>query len=90
MYPKSLILAAAVVLLPGCDLLEKQELAIPTADEAAAFYEQHPGIDTVQVRGNVIEVRVRQPADLLRRGGSVWAMVGPYIYAFSPSTRDVF
>lgn len=90
MYPKSLILAAAVVLLPGCDLLKKRELAIPTADEAAAFYEQHPGIDTVQVRGNVIEVRVRQPADQLRRGGSLWAKVGPYIYAFSPSTRDVF
>jgi hypothetical protein len=40
--------------------------------------------------GNVLELVVEQPADQLRRGGPLWARVGPYIYVFSPATRELF
>ncbi|MEJ2481841.1 MAG: hypothetical protein P8049_01580 [Gemmatimonadota bacterium] len=44
----------------------------------------------VTLTGNVVDVVVRQPADQLRRGGATWAKVGPYIYLFSPQTRQLF
>ena len=39
------------------------------------------------MRGIVAEVTVIQSAAQLRRGGSLWARVGPYIYLFSDATR---
>ena len=39
--------------------------------------------------GNVLEVVVQQPPAQLRRGGQLWARVGPYIYLFTPATRDL-
>lgn len=44
----------------------------------------------VALNGNVVDVRVRQAPDQLERGGPLWAKVGPYIYLFSPQTRDLF
>jgi len=38
----------------------------------------------------VAMVVVRQSADQLRRGGTLWARVGPYIYLFSEETRGLF
>lgn len=44
----------------------------------------------VTLNGNVVDVRVEQSASDLRRGGELWARVGPYIYLFSPQTREIF
>jgi hypothetical protein len=37
----------------------------------------------------VVVLRVEQPIAQLRRGGSLWAQVGPYIYLLSPGTRGL-
>ena len=33
---------------------------------------------------------VRQSSDQLRRGGMLWAKVGPYVYLFSEETHQLF
>lgn len=63
------------------------ELTLPTSEELNGVYGQ--AVD-VELKGNVVDVRVTQPADQLRRGGSVWAKVGPYIYLFTPQTQQLF
>lgn len=74
----------------GCGLLPGNELRLPTEAEAHAAFEEHRGLAGVELSGNVVEVRIRQSAAQLQRGGSLWAKVGPYIYLFSPNTRDLF
>ena len=69
--------------LPGC---EEINLALPTESEAAAHY-AHSSDLTVRVNGNVVELAVQQPIQQVRRGGSLWAKVGPYIYLFSEQTE---
>ena len=78
----------AATLASACDLL-RHEAPLPTAEEAAAYYQNASGLIGVELSGNVVEVRVRQPEGQLRRGGSLWARVGPYIYLFTPGTRDL-
>ena len=69
--------------LPGC---EEINLALPTESEAAAHYANSSDL-TVRVNGNVVELAVEQPIRQVRRGGSLWAKVGPYIYLFSDQTE---
>lgn len=45
---------------------------------------------TATLNGNVVDVRVRQDARQIERGGTLWAKVGPYIYLFSPQTQELF
>ncbi len=78
----------AATLASACDLL-RREPPVPTAEQAAAYYHNASGVIGVELSGNIVEVRVRQPANQLRRGGSLWARVGPYIYLFTPGTRDL-
>ncbi|HLU24692.1 MAG TPA: hypothetical protein VKZ58_03235 [Longimicrobiales bacterium] len=73
----------------GCGLLPGGELRVPTEEEARAFFEDHGGLTDVEVSGNVVVLKVRQPIEQLRRGGSLWAKVGPYIYLFSPNTQNL-
>ena len=63
------------------------ELSLPSDDALQGLYGS--GIDA-ELKGNVVDVVVRQPTDQLRRGGSTWAKVGPYIYLFSPQTQELF
>lgn len=63
------------------------ELRLPTAAELEGLYGPRA---EVTLNGNVVDVRVAQDAADLRRGGDLWARVGPYIYLFSPQTRDIF
>lgn len=77
--------------LPGCDRLipERVDLSLPDVAAVASVYEQH-GLDAeYRYSGNVLEIVVQQPAEQLRRGGPLWARVGPYIYLFTPATRDL-
>lgn len=79
-------LLAAAALAGAC---AQPDLTVPTADEAASYYTIKAD-HSVDVTGNVAEVVVEQSADHLRRGGTLWAKVGPYVYLFTEGTRDLF
>ena len=66
---------------------DEPDLTLPEAQDLKGIY--GPAVD-VELKGNVVDVHVIQPADQLRRGGSVWAKVGPYIYLFTPQTQQLF
>jgi len=68
---------------------EPVDLTLPTADQVEAYYE-YQGQLNAEVNGNVATVRVGQEAQQLRRGGTLWAKVGPYIFLFSEETHQLF
>ena len=85
-------LALALALAVGvgaCDSGETADLALPDAETVEEYY-TYPGGLEARVSGNVAEVTITQPADQLRRGGSLWAKVGPYILLFTRETYDLF
>ncbi len=75
----------AVAFLTACD--GGNDLRLPGPEDLAGLYGEGP---KVSLNGNVVDVEVYQAADQLRRGGATWAKVGPFIYLFSPQTRDLF
>ena len=76
----------ATTALLGC---EAPDLTVPSAAEVESRYvSEHPL--TVEMSGNVAEVTVVQPTAQLRRGGALWAKLGPYVYLFTESTRELF
>ena len=80
------ILAMSLILAPlGC---EEVDLSLPSDSEAGAYYASSSDL-TVRVSGNIVEVMVDQPIRQVRRGGSLWAKVGPYIYLFSDQTETL-
>ncbi len=80
------LLAMSFILAPlGC---EEVDLALPSDTEAGAHYASSSDL-TVRVSGNVVELTVDQPIRQVRRGGSLWAKVGPYIYLFSSETETL-
>lgn len=81
--------ACALLVLPACDriLPQQEDRSLPDIE---VVEEAYGGLNAeYRYSGNVLEVVVQQPADHLRRGGSLWARVGPYIYLFTPATRQV-
>lgn len=84
------VILTSLIAAVGCDLSRERVPRIPSEEEARVFFEQHSAFVAVTVRGNVVEAKFRQPFDQLRRGGSLWARVGPYVYLFAPPTRDLF
>ena len=60
--------------------------------EGGAVEEYHPydGALAAEVTANVATVPVAQDPQLIRRGGSLWAKVGPYIFVFSDETHRLF
>lgn len=68
----------------GCR--EPVELTLPTAADVEAYYDTGAEL-AAEMSGNVAVVRVVQPAAQIRRGGSLWARVGPYVYLFTDETR---
>jgi hypothetical protein len=69
---------------------EPADLTLPTEEQLRSYYASVADLDDVQVNGNVALIVVRQSPQQLRRGGSLWAKVGPYIYLFSEETRQLF
>jgi hypothetical protein len=78
------LLMATLIGIGGCEAEPRREL--PT--EAALDSVYGEPID-ISLNGNVVEIVVTQDADQLRRGGSVWAKAGPYIYLFTPQTQEL-
>lgn len=60
------------------------------AEAVAPLYAAHAGVLGLEMNGNVVELRVQQPFQQIQRGGSLWARVGPYVYLFTPATRQAF
>ena len=77
---------ALALLGAGC---VERDLSLPTAEDATAAY-QYSGTFEAELSGNVLVLTVVQPYSQLRRGGSIWAKVGPYVLLFTEQTRDLF
>jgi hypothetical protein len=70
----------------GCT---ERDFTVPTEDEVEEAF-TYEGSLSVTMSGNVAEVTVTQPEQHLRRGGSLWAKVGPYIVLFSEEAENLF
>lgn len=82
--------AALVAALPAVGACgESEPLAVPRP-EAVNDYYSYGGALEADVSGNVATVTVTQPADQLRRGGTLWAKVGPYVVLFTEETYQLF
>jgi hypothetical protein len=80
------VLAVSLILAPlGC---EEVNLALPSESDVEAHYAAAAEL-SVNLSGNVVELAVNQPLAQVRRGGSLWAKVGPYIYLFSNETETL-
>lgn len=77
---------AIALLVAGC---ERSDLPLPDADAVVAAYESDRPLSG-DVVGNVAVLRVVQSAQQLRRGGTLWAKVGPYVFLFSEETQGLF
>ena len=72
--------------LIGCG--EPVDLVLPSSAEIEANY-LYEGRLGAEVKGNGAVVTVGQSARQLRRGGTLWAKVGPYIFLFSEETQQL-
>lgn len=81
----STVLMAAVA-LSGCS---DQDLTVPSASEIEAAY-MYEGELSAEMHGNVAEITVVQPSRHIRRGGSLWVKVGPYVVLFTQETQQLF
>ncbi len=77
---------AAMVLLLGAACVE-EEIVVPTEEEAAAIFSEQRV--EVELRGNVVVLTAVQSTSQLRRGGELWAKVGPYIYLFTGEVQEL-
>lgn len=77
---------ALVLMTSACR--EPVDLTLPS-DEVAADYYASSSIRDVELNGNVAVVTVVQRSVDLRRGGPLWAKMGPYIHIFSPATEEL-
>lgn len=81
----------ALVLMAGLAACQAdQERVVPTAEQVAEGYGEIRSRMAVEMNGNVAELTVTQPWNQIRRGGSLWARVGPYVFLFSGATQEVF
>lgn len=79
------LLALAALPLAACGASDEGRL--PADAELDGLFGERVEIT---LNGNVVDVRVDQSPDQLRRGGPIWAKAGPYIYLFTPQTRTLF
>ena len=80
------VLAMSLILAPlAC---EEANFALPSESEVGAHYVTSSNL-AIRVSGNVVELTVDQPLRQVRRGGSLWAKVGPYIYLFTDETESL-
>ena len=85
---RSIINVLAMSLILGSLGCEEVDLALPSEAEVEEHYASASDV-SVRLSGNVVELTVDQPIRQMRRGGSLWAKVGPYIYLFSNETETL-
>jgi hypothetical protein len=81
-----LILLTLPLAAGGCR--EAPDRTLPTAEDVVQYYSYQDGLEA-RVTGNVVEVIAFQPSAQLRRGGTLWAKVGPYILLFTEETHKL-
>jgi hypothetical protein len=81
-----LILLTLPLAAGGCR--EAPDLTLPTAEDVVQYYSYQGGLEA-RVTGNVVEVIAFQPSAQIRRGGTLWAKVGPYILLFTEETHEL-
>ena len=77
----------AALVMAGCQ--EPAHLGLPSARDVEAYYESESVLEA-DVTGNVAVITVSQSPQDLRRGGALWAKVGPYVYLFTDETLQLF
>ncbi len=85
-----LVLLACLAIMAGCDRIfpRQTEGAVPDVEDVRAVYRKHGLQGRVSLDGTTVVYTAEQDGDQLRRGGSLWASVGPFIYVFTPATRE--
>ncbi len=83
------LLGALLGTLTWVGACEEVDLAVPNAREVESAY-AYEGSLKASMNGNVAEITIEQPARQLRRGGTLWAKVGPYVLLFSKETEGLF
>ena len=78
------VLLAAAISAPAC---ADEAGRLPTEDDLSGLY---GGDAELRMNGNVVDIQVSQDPAQIRRGGTLWAKVGPYIFLFSPQTQEIF
>ena len=81
------LVITAILALSACEA--PSDGTLPGEDEVLSYFESDRRIEAMVV-GNVASLIVYQDANQLRRGGSLWAKVGPYIFLFSEETKQLF
>jgi hypothetical protein len=81
------VACVAAMSFAGC--MPRAGGTLPSAEAVVASY-QYDGELEAEIMGNVAVLTVSQSAQQLRRGGKLWAKVGPYIFLFSAETRQLF
>lgn len=87
----SVLLATTLVTLGACDRVRPGGAAqaeLPPVDSVEALYAEQGVRALLSFDGRTLEIRARQEREQLRRGGTLWARVGPYIYVFAPATQQ--
>lgn len=76
----------------ACDrFMPQRDQPMPPLDEVQRIYRESGLRDvSIELDGRTIVITARQSSDHLRRGGSLWARVGPYIYVFNPGTQIIW
>ena len=89
--PKKLLVSRFLCIFFGFYALgcAKVDLTLPSDREVADIFASSPSV-SASMNGNVVEVIVEQPLYQIRRGGHLWAKVGPYIYLFTAETESIF
>jgi len=82
---KARYILGLVALLAAC---EESELIVPTNAQVSERFSATADV-SVEMSGNVAVVTVLQPYSQVRRGGTLWAKVGPYIYLFSDEVHSL-
>jgi hypothetical protein len=70
----------------GC---EESDLSVPRSAEVEGAYTYGGGL-SARMSGNVAEITIVQADRQLRRGGTLWAKVGPFVLLFSKETEALF
>jgi len=85
---RSLTLTLSVTLAAGV-CAGPPEQTLPTAADIESYYESATDLKA-EITGNVAVITVMQSTQTLRRGGTLWAKVGPYVFLFTEQTHQLF
>ena len=78
----------ALVVLVACQV-PATDVTLPTPADVRSAYASGSAV-AAEIRGNVAVIWVTQSDDQLRRGGTLWAKVGPYVFLFTEETHRLF